>query len=59
MWTEQVPLLHLQFLQSYAPLQISLFKLHPLNNSETLCDIFLKLGTHIKQHQMMYRDKVP
>ena len=29
------------------------FSMCPLNNSETLGDIFLKLGTNIKGHQMM------
>ena len=44
------------FIQNYAPLQISVYKLHPLNNSDTLSDIFLKFGTYIKHHQSIYRD---
>ena len=40
----------------YAPLKISVYKPQPLNNSKTLLDIFLKLGTNIKHHQMICRD---
>ena len=59
MWTEQVPQLHLRYLQNNARLKILVYKLHPLNNSETVWDIFLKLGTNIKHHQMICRDEVP
>ena len=31
----------------------------PLSNSETLKDIFAKLGTNIKHDQIMFRDKEP
>ena len=30
----------------------------PLNHSETLGDTFLKLGTNIKGHQMMCRERL-
>ena len=29
-----------------------------LHNSETVQDIFMKLGTNVNQHQMMCREKV-
>ena len=28
----------------------------PLHNSDTVQDIFMKLGTNINHHQMMYRE---
>ena len=34
------------------------FSMCPLNNSETRGGIFLKLGTNIKGHQMMCRDRL-
>ena len=34
------------------------FRMCSLSNSETLEDIFLKLGTNIKGHQMMCRERL-
>ena len=51
MWREQVSLLHLDYLQNYAPLKSLVHKPNPLNDSEILSDIFLKLGTNIKYHE--------
>ena len=34
------------------------FSMCPLNNFETLGDIFLKLGTNIKGHQMICRERL-
>ena len=44
-------------LNKLCPFEISVCKSHPLNNSETLWDIFLKLGTNIKHRQTMSKEK--
>ena len=56
---EQESLLQLHFLWNYDPLKILVWKPFPINNSETLGDIFTKLCTIIKHYQMMCTDQVP
>ena len=58
MWIEQVLQLHLHFLQNYAPLQISVYKSHPLYNSETLWGTFLKLGTNRRCTEIKYHNSI-
>ena len=57
MCREKETLLHLHFVWNYAPLKFFLLNFCLLYNFNTLKNIFIKLGTNIKYHQMMWGEK--
>ena len=47
------------FLRNYAPFKLFLLESCPIFNSNTVENIFMKLGTNINHHLPMCREKEP
>ena len=57
MCREQEPELRLHFLRNYSPLKFFWWKSCPLNNFDTVQNIFMKLCSNINHHQTMAEKK--